>query len=286
MKEWLEIRAELESEPDDWSIYAEAFERAGCPSSMQTDNPPSIIGHLEYVPEAYAVADSLKQALERLGVNRVLLSTVPDVDWASLWKQHFKPIRIGKRFVICPSWEEVDLKSGDVVITLDPGQAFGTGDHATTKMCLELLEMEFEKRVPTKVLDVGCGSGILAIAAKLLGAEHVRACDIDPISVEITKQNALENGVELTATTSAGFDNVPAGTWPLILSNIISATLIRLAPEGAARLEKTGTWIVSGVFKDNWPDVMIAMNSQGLTVETMLAEGEWVAAALRKTDSV
>lgn len=283
--DWLEIRAELESEPEDWSIYAEAFERAGCPSSMQIDNPPAIIGHLEYVPEAYEVAEALKQALERLGVRRVLLSTVPDVDWANLWKQHFKPIRVGKRLVVCPSWEEYEAQDNDAVITLDPGQAFGTGDHATTKMCLELLEMEFESRPPRCVLDVGCGSGILAIAAKLLGAESVVACDIDPVSVEITKRNAAANGLTLQAMASSGFDDVPDGQWPLILSNIISATLIRLAPDGASRLSEGGTWIVSGVFKDNWPDVMLAMSKQGLGVEIMLAEGEWVAASLRRANS-
>lgn len=282
MRDWLEIRAELESEPEDWSVFAEAFERAGCPSSMQTDNPPAIIGHLEYVPEAYPVAEALKQALERLGARRVVLSTVPDVDWANLWRQHFKPIRIGRHFVICPSWEKHEAESGDIVITLDPGQAFGTGDHATTKMCLELLEMEFEGRSVPAVLDVGCGSGILAIASKLLGGGRVLACDIDPISVEITKENAAANNVELEAITSSGFESVPEGKWPLILSNIISATLIRLAPDGARRLTDDGTWIVSGVFKDNWPDVMVAMSQQGLKVDSMLAEGEWVAAALRK----
>lgn len=282
MSDWLEIRAELKSEPEDWSIYAEAFERAGCPSSMQIDNPPAIIGHLEYVPESYAVANALKQALERLGAKRVILSTVPDVDWADLWKQHFKPMRIGKHFVICPSWEEFEPEPDDIVITLDPGQAFGTGDHATTKMCLELLEMESERRALEDVLDVGCGSGILAIASKLMGAGRVLACDIDPISVEITKGNAAANNVELEAMTSSGFESVPEGKWPLILSNIISATLIRLAPEGAKRLTDEGTWIASGVFKDNWPDVMAAMSQQGLRVDSMLAEGEWVAAALRR----
>ena len=187
--------------------------------------------------------------------------------------------------MIQPSWEAAiqnpksKIQNSDVIITLDPGQAFGTGDHQTTRLCLELLE-QAEPRGKT-VADIGCGSGVLAIAAAKLGAANVIATDIDEQSVEITRENVKLNDVQINAQLAAGFDAIDEPR-EIALSNIISATLIRLAPHAARVVKSRGKWIVSGIIEQNWPDVLAAAEQAGFELEQKMKEDEWVGATFRR----
>lgn len=277
---WIEIAAEFDPAPADWSILVDMLFELGCPNTVQTDSPPAIVASVIEVPGSEERVEGIASALRTGGAKAVHTKVVPDEDWAEVWKQYFHPRRIGKRFWIQPTWEPAAAKPGDIVISLDPGQAFGTGDHPTTRLCLELLERLDPKG--QKVADIGCGSGILSIGASLLGASQVSAVDIDPVSVEVAKQNAELNGVRFEAVAGEGIvalDNrEETSSWDVVLSNIISATLVAIAPDVAARLSARGAWIVSGIITQNWEVVEWAADNAGFTLAERLDEDGWVAA--------
>jgi len=181
--------------------------------------------------------------------------------------------------VIRPEWETFEAEADDIVIVLDPGQAFGTGDHPTTRMCLELLDALDLHGLD--VADIGCGSGILAVAACRLGARSVVGVDIDGVAVEASAENAARNGVSFDVLAGKGFEPLPSeATYDLVVSNIISAALIVLAPEASGRVRPGGRWVVSGVIRNNWPDVAAAAERAGFQVDDVREEGDWVAASL------
>lgn len=281
MKRWIKVEARTAEPPADWSAFADAFTRAGCDASLEGGDGTSIMGYLEAVPTADETADRLSAELRRLGAHEVHREEIPDQDWYEFWKVHFKPHRVGRRFVIVPSWESFAPGDEDIVLHLDPGQAFGTGEHPTTRLCLRLMES-----VPLSecdVLDLGCGSGILAIAAAKCGARAVTATDIEPAAVEIARQNAAKNDVTIELAAANGFGEWAEGrTWDVILSNIISATLIRLASDVAAVLRPEGRWIVSGVLKQNFEDVRRAAESVGLAPIAVFDEDDWIGAHFQK----
>lgn len=277
MKGWIEVEAVLDYTPDDWSPFADAFTRSGCASSMQSDEPPSICGHLEMVPRARKAAEALGNRLLDLGARAVNVREIPDQDWSEIWKQHFKPHRIGERIVVVPSWETYDAVPGDLILNLDPGQAFGTGEHPTTRLCIRLMErLDLSAK---RVLDLGCGSGILSLAADKLGAGPITSTDIEPSAVEIAERNMRDNGASAEFYAGDGFGAWAGGrTWEVVLSNIISATLMRLAPEVATYVAPGGAWVVSGILESNWPDVLSAAQRAGFTLESKIGEDDWVGA--------
>ena len=241
------------------------------------DEPPSLSGYMADVEGAEGRVSALSQELVKQGADSVTTKLIPDQDWIENWKEFFHQRRVG-RFVICPSWEKCEAGPGDVVLDLDPGQAFGTGDHPTTRLCLELMQLEVLEG--KTVQDIGCGSGILAIAACKLGATSVVAVDIDAQSVQITKDNARANKVDLNAYLPEEWQG--PGMADVVLSNIISATLVRLTPETHARLNSSGKWIVSGIIQENWSMVADAAAKQGFELEHKLEEGEWIGATFRR----
>ncbi len=198
--------------------------------------------------------------------------------WRDGWKAFFAPARIGQRLVVRPSWEDVETWPGEVVLTLDPGHAFGSGTHETTRLVLR----ELDRRVGggEAVLDVGCGSGILGIAALLLGAERVRAIDVDPDAVEVTRDNAQRNGVEgrLEASTT------PVGDveerFDIVLSNIETRTLVPLSDAVASCVAPGGLLILSGILRGEQDAVIAAYAAQGLRRRIVTAEGGWVAVVM------
>lgn len=216
----------------------------------------------------------------RLGARSVAITEVPEQDWSEIWKIHFKPRRVGKRFVIRPTWEPYHVGRDDIEIVLDPGQAFGTGDHQTTRLCLRLLEWQ-APLAGKSLADVGCGSGVLAIGAAKMGAHPIVATDLDPLSVEITRENMRLNDVEFETGVAAGFDAVTEPV-DIAVSNIISATLIRLATDAAQKVKPGGTWIVSGVIAGNWPDVLRAAESVGFELVRLEQEDDWIGAVFRR----
>jgi ribosomal protein L11 methyltransferase len=272
MSTWTKVTAVLPGIPDDWSVWAERFSRFGLDGTLQTDDPPTMSA---FVPPGEAF-DGLSSFLSGCGAV-VETEEVEEVDWSEAWKQFFKPVTIGRSLWIRPSWEDATVPEGRVEIVLDPGQAFGTGDHPTTRMCLQLLEEVVDRGV--SVADIGCGSGILSVAAMKLGAESVDAVDTDQLSVASTQENAERNGVAISAFVGAGFEPLGARSYDVVVSNIISAAVIGLAGEAA---ERTNCWVVSGIIGPNWPDVEEAVSKAGFRATKKIEEGDWVAAILHR----
>ena len=237
-----------------------------------------------------AADDSSRSAVAKLrrelrslgdGLARPLRTrTVREEAWANAWKQYFQVQRVGRRIVLRPSWRDYEPAPGDVVIALDPGQAFGTGQHATTRLCLEALEQRL--RPGTAVLDLGCGSGVLAIAAALLGAAHVDAVDIDPPAVEATRENAERNAVAACVRVARGslgeswpFAQSPDGRYDLVLANISARVIQELAGPLVGALRADGLALVSGIVDDQAEATCEALAHAGGRVVERRAEEEW-----------
>jgi ribosomal protein L11 methyltransferase len=221
------------------------------------------------------------QAFELRHIGEVETRIVAEEDWAEAWKEHFPVLRVGRRLIIRPTWREHSGTDDEVVISLNPGMAFGTGLHPTTRLCLELIENVAERGFvrDASVLDVGCGSGILAICAALLGARPVLGVDTDALAVETTLKNAALNG--LGGRISARQGSVPLGdndaTFDVVLANLVASLLIDLAESLAQSVRPGGRLIASGIFADRESEVRTAFGSVGLRVIDARSEGDWVA---------
>lgn len=221
-----------------------------------------------------------------LSLPKPTVSTVRSEDWSTSWKVNFKALRVGRRLLIVPSWEEAHPRPDDIVLHLDPGMAFGTGGHETTRLCLEVLEGVMDG-MPTllspSLLDLGTGSGILAMAAVQLGAGHVCAVDIDPQAVEVARENLAANGladqVELGTTPLESL----TGAFDIILANILAEELIRLAPHLTERLTTGGTLVLSGILAEKEGLVRSGFAPYALEHLETRHEGEWVAIIYRKS---
>ncbi len=211
---------------------------------------------------------------------------VHESDWAEAWKRHFPVLRVGRRFVIRPTWRRHRPAPGDVILALDPGMAFGTGLHPTTRLCLAALErLADEGRLAhgsardgtARVLDLGCGSGILAIAAGRLGAGELLGLDIDPIAVEATLANARRNRLARRLRARRGSLPSGAGPWDVVVANLVASLLVDLAGSLGHELRPGGVLVASGIFIDREADVRVALGSAGVAVRERSAEGDWVA---------
>jgi ribosomal protein L11 methyltransferase len=209
------------------------------------------------------------------------VAEVPDEDWSEGWKKDFKPLDIG-RVRVRPSWIETPTPAGKVEVVLDPGMAFGTGSHATTSLCLAALSDVLGARAGASVLDVGTGSGLLAIAAHKLGAGRVVANDNDPVAVDVARENAALNGAAVALT----LDPVEriGGTFDVVVANILANVLVELAPALCARVAPGGVLLLSGILGPQEDEVRRAQVAQGL--EPLPGgdrrEGEWSLLALRR----
>lgn len=204
-------------------------------------------------------------------------------DWAHNWQQHFPPLRIGARLLIRPSWSDEPAGSADLVLTLDPGRAFGTGTHATTALCLEVIaRLAAGPAPPTRVLDVGAGSGILALAAAALGAGPVLACEIDPEAARVAGENVAANGYATRiAVTTTPLEQL-AGVYDLVLANILAGENIRLAPHFLARLAPGGHLVLSGILVEQEAQVLAAFAPLPLTLVTLDRRDEWACLHYRR----
>ena len=198
--------------------------------------------------------------------------------WRDAYKAYFKPARIGARLVVRPPWEPWDAAPDDVVLTLDPGRAFGTGTHESTRLVLALLQRFLQPG--SEVLDVGCGSGILSIACLLLGAARARAVDVDPEAVSASAENAQANGVDARLTVDASPLEAVAGRFPLVLANIERKVLVPMAPALRAHLAQGGVLILSGLLAHERDDVLAAYAGLTLVAEERL--GDWLGLALQE----
>ena len=218
------------------------------------------------------------QAFGLRAIGPLRVRSVDDADWTGAWKEHYVAQRIG-RVVIVPSWAEEPLRDGEVAITLDPGMAFGTGLHPTTRACLELLQQL--EPMPATVLDVGCGSGVLALAALRLGAVRAVGIDTDPLAVATTRANAERNGLAGRLEVVEGtLDAQPANRYPLVLANLVAAVLVDLAPRLAAQVAPGGTLLASGIIEPRAPEVIAALSAAELRPVGRRHDGEWVSLRL------
>ncbi len=212
-------------------------------------------------------------------------SEVDDEDWSTAWKKYYKPIHISEKVVIKPSWEEYDIKDGETVIEMDPGMAFGTGTHETTRMCAQLLERYIKNG--DKVLDVGCGTGILSIIAAKLGATGIKAVDIDEVAVKVAKENCEINAVSKDVTVSRGvLDDVSREKYDIVIANIIANVIIDIAKVVPYYVKEEGFFITSGIIKERKDEVMESYLKLGFSCEEVLEIGEWVAMVFKCQNSL
>ncbi len=208
------------------------------------------------------------------------MKDVDEEDWSNAWKKYYHPVQVGEHLVVCPSWEAYDRKPDQVVLTLNPGMAFGTGTHDTTRLCMELLEKYITPQ--DTVLDVGCGSGILAITAALLGANKIIGCDIDEVAVKVAGENAALNGVQDRIAFHQGdLTSQVEGSFQIICANIVADVIIRLSEDAGRYLAKDGIFITSGIIDTREQDVLNALEQNGFQVIERRTSGGWVALACK-----
>lgn len=209
-----------------------------------------------------------------------------DQDWATSWQQYFKPFAIVPGLVIKPSWESFQPEHGQQVIEMDPGMAFGTGQHASTRMALALIRYSMETIQPQRVLDVGTGTGILAMAAALFGAKQVVAIDNDPDAVTVARENIAKNCLAATIEVSVRPVAQIRGTFQLVSANIVHDVLVAMARELAALTANGGHLVLAGILSGGQEANIVAVYGHlGLTPIDRLYQDEWVALLLRKQDA-
>jgi len=219
--------------------------------------------------------ESLKSIDPRLSPVQIEMTSLPEEDWSENWKRFFKPLRVGRRLLIKPPWARVRLKKDEILIEITPGMAFGTGTHATTRLCMEALEKRIKSEAQS-VLDVGTGSGILAIAAARLGAREVWGVDVDPVAVEIAGKNIKQNRVSEKVRIREGRIGNIRKKFDIIVANLDFKNLWRMRNSLANHLKKKGILILSGILKEEEEKILQRYSEKGLLrwIETE-QEDEW-----------
>ncbi len=233
-----------------------------------------------FIPDERNPAEALSHLKTRFSELNIQTSVqvigVKEEDWAGSWKKYYKPLRIGERLVVVPAWEKYDEKPGDLILKMDPGMAFGTGTHETTRLVAMLIEKYVN---PNDVcLDLGTGSGILAIAASKLGAKSVNAYDIDPVAVRVATENVRDNGIEnIVCGKSDLFCGVEEKTYDLICANIVADIIIRMLPDVKKYLKAGGILITSGIIDERADEVLKAAEATPLVHLETREEKNWCA---------
>lgn len=295
MGDWVEISVACDSAAaDDLAAYLSRYCAGGAAVEQLRTDPNGRDIEARWRVKGFVPADD-QATQQKIEIALLLLSRDGSIsepltrllqhrDWAEAWKEHFPVLRIGQRLVVAPTWREHTPADGEVVVRLDPGMAFGTGLHATTRLCMVALEGLV--RPGDRVLDVGAGSGILSIAAALLGASAVSAVDVDPICVQVTAENARLNGVADRVTAAAGtLDTGGAPRVPLVqetgydlvLANILAEVIIDMAHDFTRVLRRGGRLVVSGILAEKAADVAEALEAEGLQLDDRLLENGWAA---------
>lgn len=307
---WTEISIQTSHEATD--IVAEIFHELGASGVViedpelvnqyiasgvwdYTDILPAAETEIVTVKAYLPVDDELEKKLRELevriegldkhnidkGRGAISYSEIRDEDWSNCWKEFFHPEKVGDLIVIKPSWEEYEGALNDIVVELDPGMAFGTGTHPTTAMCIR--ELEGLVKGGMKVFDVGTGSGVLSIVAAKLGAGAVEAVDFDAVAVKTAAENVALNHVENVVKTAQSdlLQNV-SGKADIIIANIIADIIIRLLKDVKDYLKKDGVMIASGIIAERTADVTEAVLANGLLVDKVIEEKDWVAMVIRR----
>ena len=257
----------------------------------------NVTAYLEKTPEGYAQLKQIDEEIWKLstfdacaafedtvcllGRLKLCVRTVDDNDWKDNWKEYFKPVKITDRIVIKPSWEDYEKQEGEIVIEIDPGAAFGTGKHPTTTMCIKALE-KYIRTGESTVLDVGCGSGILSIAAVLLGARDVLGIDIDPLAVIVSKENAAFNKLEdrisiVEGDLTKGVDYKA----DIVVANLMADLVVILAKDVRRHLNPGGLYVSSGILAEKKEEVAAKIREAGFEIVEIYEEDEWVCIVAR-----
>ena len=212
------------------------------------------------------------------------IDNMKEEDWANNWKKYFHPLEVGEKILIKPEWEELKDNTDRIVFNINPGMSFGTGGHYTTQLCIETLEKYIKPGV--KVLDLGCGSGILSIISLLLGADSAFAIDIDPNAVDIAYQNAGMNDVDISKYTVKAGDiitntelqnEIAQNEYDVVVANIVADVIIALAPKAREYMKKGGVFITSGIIEDRVDDVKAALEKCGFEINSIKQRKDWVS---------
>ena len=257
---------------------------------------PCVKAYVADVPESQPVVAEVKANIARLretsldydaGSLAVVVRQMDDADWENNWKAYYKPLKIGRRLYVLPCWLTEPAPDGRVTLKLDPGVAFGTGEHHTTRMCLELLEQVVKPG--DDMLDLGCGSGILSVASILLGAKRAVAVDIDPVAEHVAIENAAVNGVDASKydvrigdlLTNDALCASIRRPYDVVCANIVAGVIIALSPFAKTCCKPRAPFIVSGIIDEREDEVKAAVLNAGFTIETILRSEGWVAMLLR-----
>lgn len=240
-----------------------------------------------YLPADGGVSDTvsfLRGRFDELSIPvEISISGINEEDWANSWKAYYKPIRIGERIVIVPAWEKYNAKEDDIIVRMDPGMAFGTGTHETTRLVIGLLEKYV--RPDIRVLDVGCGSGILAICAAKLGAGECKAYDIDPVAVKVARENIKDSGLSnVTCDVSDLLRQVDTAYAPyhVICANIVADIIIRMTPDVGRLMDEQSVILASGIIVERAEDVIACFETNGFQIVERAEENGWCALAVKK----
>lgn len=285
MRDWMEVNVSVTQDSEE--AMASALFDLGSKGVIQKEEPGAatlgtLTGYLENDPSLPEKLDALLVLWEELcqlglaeGVCNLTTKPIPESDWATSWQKWFKPLAVSKRITVTPIWDPVEAGPDQIVIRINPGMAFGTGEHETTKLCLCALEQEI--RPGDRVLDVGTGSAILGIAAAQLGASSVLGLDNDPVTFDNAQENILANAVADRVQVYTGDIESPAvtGQYRVLVSNIDVRTLTRLLPQLLKRLDPEGVLILSGILISESGAVTTALELQAVAIKTVNTLGEW-----------
>ncbi|MFO7321200.1 MAG: 50S ribosomal protein L11 methyltransferase [Chloroflexota bacterium] len=302
MSAWLEVSLQVDGEAAEataevlqrYGYQGVAIEQEGIMPDAWSDDelpPPQKLIIRAYLPvddELETKKANLEAALGYMNLMypmpQPVYRQVAEEDWAEAWKAHYHPVRLGRRLLVRPLWIDVETGPDDIVVALDPGMAFGTGTHPTTHLCLEALEDLTQPGA--QVLDLGCGSGILAIAAAKLGAAHVLAVDNDPIAVRTTIENAAQNGVSDRITAQEGSLDTVLGSarrFDLVAANLIAKIILNMSEQGLGEIVRPGgVAVFSGIIQEQVAEIEAALRKCGLEPYRQRAMGDWVAIEARR----
>ena len=259
----------------------------GVAEDIKQDNMFEISAYFPMEADIAQVMSSLKEYLgflqESLPEIKIGQITVEHIDQSSwqLWKTVLKKIRAGKRVIITPPWEEHQPQGEEIVIEINPSLAFGTGHHETTRLCIEAIENTLSIRDVNKILDVGCGSGILSIASVMLGVDDVTGFDIDPIAIGESRKNAMKNGVLDKIKFFCGYLQSAKGQYDLIVANVFIEPIFSMRDDLRSRLLSGGILIISGIPHTRRDEAVRGLNAAGFKLHNELREGDWVALEFR-----
>lgn len=259
--------------PGDWDYFDETLlnVKQGAIIKGYYKDEENINEYIDYINESI-------NNLEKFGINKgegiVTVSKVNEADWENNWKKYYKATKVGSRIVVKPLWEECKLKPYELLVELDPGMAFGTGTHETTRMCIQALERYVTEEA--EVFDIGTGSGILAISAAKLGAKNVLGVDLDPVAVDSAKQNVEYNNLSNIEILHGNLMEVVKGKANVVIANIIADVILFLVPEIKAFIKDNGYFISSGIIKDRSNDVINKLKENGFEVVEVNNQGEWI----------